>query len=190
MDDGRTPLWRETGLAGLGVVIAAAATLLWMGRRVWCAQGDWAPWSFDIWSAHNSQHVVDPYTFTHVLHGVVFFAGLRLLGARWPDLRLLLAIVLESAWEVVENTERVIQHYREATISLDYTGDTVVNSVADVAAMVCGYLIASRVPWWASVLLFVGTELVLAWWIRDSLTLNVIMLFWPIEAIKTWQTGG
>lgn len=185
------PRWGRVHLVGVGIVSVTCLILSGMGRTWWCAQGDWSPWSWEIWSAHNSQHLLDPYTATHVLHGVVFFGALRLLlGTRLPEVRAIVAVLIEAAWEIVENTDRVIQHYRETTISLDYDGDAVLNSAADIAAMGLGYWIASRLPGWASVVGFLATELVLALWIRDSLLLNVLMLLWPIEAVKTWQLGG
>ena len=190
MSGASAPCWGRVSLAGVGIVGATSLILSAMGRTWWCAQGDWLPWSWDIWSAHNSQHLIDPYTATHVLHGVLFFGLLRLLGDRWPGARALVAVGLESAWEILENTDRVIQHYRETTISLEYDGDAVLNSAADIAAMGIGYWLASRLPWWASVGSFLATEVALALWIRDSLLLNILMLLWPIEAIKAWQLGA
>jgi hypothetical protein len=162
-----------------------------MGRRLWCACGSWSPWSWDIWSAHNSQHVIDPYTFTHVLHGTLYYGLLWLVfRGRAPALRTLLAVAVEAAWEVGENTRRVIEAYRESTISLNYDGDSIVNSVADVAAFVVGYLLAMSLPTLISVAGFVAVEAVLLLTIRDSLLLNVLMLVHPIEAVRTWQLGG
>jgi hypothetical protein len=136
------------------------------------------------------QHILDPYTFSHVLHGVVFFGGLHLvMRGRWPRVQVVIAALLEAAWEVAENTERVIQHYRETTISLDYFGDSVGNSVADIGFCVLGFLIAAAVPGWVSAVGFALTELMLLAWIRDSLLLNVLMLVYPLEAVKRWQVG-
>lgn len=177
--------------AALVPLAVAVVVLRSMGRVWWCACGSLAPWSGDIWSSHNSQHLFDPYTFTHVLHGVAFFAILWVpLRNRSLALRAALAVSIESAWEVIENSEAVIQKYREATISLDYYGDSVLNSIADVGACLLGFAIASRLPWWASLGLFVATELFLGWWIRDSLLLNIVMLVWPLEAIRQWQMGA
>ena len=178
-------------LAVAAVAVAAAAiTLSSMGRTWWCTIGDMAPWSFDIWSAHNSQHLLDPYTFTHILHGVLFYGVLRLVfGKERFRIRLMVAVVLESAWELIENSERVIQSYRESTISLDYYGDSVMNSMADIGAMVGGFFLASTLPVWGSVMFFIVVEVTLALLIRDSLILNIIMLTFPIEAIKDWQMG-
>jgi hypothetical protein len=191
MDRTRSAAARNPLLAVALVVAAMAVALRAMGRVWWCQVGDWAPWSFDIWSPHNSQHLLDPYTFTHVLHGVVFYGLLRLvLGREWGWWRLVLALAAEAAWEVGENTPAVIEAYRESTISLDYYGDSILNSVADVAACAAGFLLAARLPAWATWAGFFGTELILALWIRDSLLLNVLMLTFPVEAVKQWQLGA
>ena len=185
-------IWTPAGLAVAGALIAGAGLVLHlMGRRLWCACGSWVPWSWDIWSSHNSQHLVDPYAFTHFLHGLIFYAGLRwLLGGRWPLVRVLLALAIELAWEVGENTNTVIDAYRESTISLNYHGDSLLNSLGDVAALALGYLVAARVPVWVSLALFAGIEVGLLLAIRDSLLLNVVMLLAPVEALKAWQMAG
>ncbi len=179
------------GFAGVvGVCVVSAVVLLWMGRVPWCDCGSPVPWSWDIWSAHNSQHLLDPYTFSHVLHGVLFYPLIWVvLRGRYPALGLVLAALLEAIWEVVENTEAVIQHYRESTISLDYYGDSVGNSMADIVSCAVGYLLAAAVPVWVSAVGFALTELVLLLWIKDSLLLNVLMLVYPLEVVKRWQMG-
>jgi len=172
------------------VVVAMVLALRSMGRVWWCQVGDRAIWSGDVWSAHNSQHVFDPYTFTHILHGVIFYWVFRLLfRKRWPAVRFALAVVIECAWEVAENSSAIIDHYRETTMSLDYFGDSVINSLADVLSCVIGFGFASLVPWWGALAFFLGSEALLAWWIRDGLLLNVLMLTFPVEAVKTWQMG-
>lgn len=177
--------------AVLVLMLATAAVLHGMGRPWWCVRGDLAPWSSEVASAHNSQHLVDPYTLTHVLHGLGFYAILwALAGGRLsPRQRFLLAMGIEAAWEIFENTDFVIQRYREATISLDYFGDSVINSLGDILACACGYALAAGLPLWGSLATFAGVELLLILWIRDSLLLNILMLLWPVEAIKTWQGG-
>lgn len=188
MSEGRRPVGIAVAAA---IALLAAIVLAGMGRTIWCGCGSLVPWSWDIWSRHNSQHLLDPYSFTHVLHGVVFYALARALAGRAPlDVRFALAVAAESAWEVVENTDRVITHYREATISLDYYGDSVLNSLSDITAAALGFFVASRLPWWGSLAMFVAFEIALALWIRDSLVLNVVMLLYPIEAIRSWQMGG
>jgi hypothetical protein len=173
----------------LALVVAAAVALLnFEGRRWWCPAGDLSPWSWDIWTQHNSQHVVDPYSFTHVLHGVLEYWLLRLLFPRlrfaW---RLFLAVFVESSWEVAENSNYIINRYREETISLSYFGDSIINSISDIVCCATGFVIARKLRFWRSLVLFVVTELVLIFWIHDSLIINIIMLIWPVESLKHWQ---
>ena len=183
---------RWAPFAVMGVVVAiATAVLLSMGRRVWCECGSPVPWAWDVWSKHNSQHLIDPYAFTHILHGVAFYAILWLaLGRRLPPVwRAAITASLESSWEILENSPLIIERYRAATISLDYFGDSVVNSIADVGACLLGFWIAWKLPWRVSLALFVVTEIVLLLWVRDSLLMNILQLVYPIEAVKNWQMG-
>jgi hypothetical protein len=184
--------WRPWTVAvAIGLTAVDALVLHLMGRRLWCSCGSPSPWAWDIWSSHNSQHLIDPYTFTHVLHGAVYYAVLRLLlGARRPSLRALLAVMIEVGWEIGENTNTVIAAYREATIALNYYGDSVANSVGDVIAFALGYTAVMRLPVWVSVVAFVAVEAALLLTIRDGLILNIVMLLHPFSAIKTWQMGG
>ena len=180
-------------LAFCAVWLAAmAAVLSAMGRPWWCKAGDRAPWSIDVWSRHNSQHLVDPYSITHVLHGVLFYYLLWLVLRRFasPLGRAAIALAIETTWEIVENTSVMIERYRAATISLDYYGDSVANSLGDVLSFALGYLGATVLPWWVSLVGFVVADGLLALWIRDGLVLNVIMLIHPIEAVKAWQLGA
>lgn len=182
-----SPWPRYAPLAVLFMVVALRA----MGRTWWCKCGGAAPWTLDMQSLHGSQHLVDVYSFTHALHGFVFFALLSLcLPRAVPRVKLGLAILLEASWELLENSTWVITKYRAATISLDYFGDSIVNSLGDVACCTLGFLLARRLPVKASVAVFVGVELLLLALIRDNLTLNVLMLTFPIEAVKRWQHGG
>lgn len=183
--------WLFAGLAMAAVVALMVVQLRLQGRIVWCACGGWNPWAGDIWSAHNSQHVFDPYSFTHVLHGVLFCGGLAWLFPRLPIAwRLMVTVLLEALWEVVENAPFIIQRYREGTIGLGYEGDSILNSVADLACCAAGFWLARRLGWKWSAVVFVVTELVLLAWVRDNLTLNVLMLTFPVESIKAWQMGG
>jgi hypothetical protein len=172
-------------------MLAAALIERLLGRVWWCKCGGWVPWSWDVWSTHNSQHVIDWYSFSHVQHGLLFYGLFRiLLRSRARGGRFLAAVSLEAAWEVLENSPIIINRYRAVTASLDYFGDTVINSAADIGCCILGYWIATRLPWWATVALFVVLEVVMVVWIRDSLLLNVLMLTFPIEAVRQWQTPG
>lgn len=184
------PGWRHWALA-LGIAVAGAALLYAMGRLPICACGTVKLWHGAVQSAENSQHLTDWYSPSHVLHGLLFYLLLHWLApGRSLGLRLVAATLVETAWEVVENTDAVIERYREATIALDYYGDSVVNSVADIAMMWVGFVIAARASVWMSVALFVLSELVVGLIIRDGLVLNVVMLLWPLEAVRAWQEGG
>lgn len=178
-------------LAGLAVMAATAAAQLWMGRVPIAADGTIRLWVGAVNSGGNSQHLSDWYTPSHVVHGVLFHA-LLLPIRRWVPLggRAVLAMLIEAAWEVAENTDAVIRHYREATISLQYFGDSVLNSQADILAMLIGFFLAARLPAWLTVVLAVGMEIFVGWMIRDNLTLNVLMLLWPLPGVKAWQAGG
>jgi hypothetical protein len=174
-----------------GVVVVFVAALLAMGRVPWCECGYVKLWHGVVHSSENSQHLTDWYTFTHFIHGFGLYLALSLLGPGWSlATRFLLATAGEAAWEVFENTPFVIERYRAETISLDYYGDSVVNALGDLVASDVGFLFAARVPVWATLAAFVVLEGALACIIRDNLTLNVLMLVWPIEAIKRWQSGG
>jgi len=175
-------------LAMAVIVTLAVGQLHLQGRLGWCSCGRLSPWVGDIWSSHCSQHLFDPYSFTHVLHGLVLYGLLALACPKMPlAWRLCLAISLEAGWEVFENCDFTIQRYREMTIALDYKGDSIANSLGDILCCGAGFLLTRRLGVWGSVSLFVATEVVLLIWIRDSLLLNVVMLAWPIDAIKTWQ---
>ena len=183
------PLGNKTwpSLAIITVLTATAFQLHHQGRLWICACGP-RFWSANVCSSENSQQFLDPYSFTHVLHGVVFFILLKLLLPRVrPMWRLCLAIAIEAGWEVLENTNLVIERYRAATAALGYQGDTVVNSLGDILCCALGFMIARSFGWRRSAILFVVTEVVLLFWIRDGLILNIIMLIRPIQAIRAWQ---
>ena len=175
-------------LVTAAVLAAAVFQLHHEGRVWWCACGHFYPWAGDIWSAHNSQHLFDPYSLTHVLHGLLFYGLLAWLVPRLAlPWRLTLTVALEALWEVIENSRWVIQRYREATIGLGYEGDSIANSLADILCCCVGFALARQLGFKGSAVLFVVTELVLLVWVRDNLTLNVLMLTCPIDAIKAWQ---
>jgi hypothetical protein len=192
--------------AALLVTFAATALVLRWEGRVWFCKC-WEPrlWISDPNGPHTSQHLLDPYTLSHVQHGLLFYVALILIlpdrpSTTRPDgatrsgrrrvLRFWLATLLECAWEAWENSAFVINRYRQATAALGYTGDSVWNSLGDVVASVAGYLIAMSLGWRRTLVLFTAIELAMVVWIRDSLLLNVLMLIYPIEAIKNWQTAA
>jgi hypothetical protein len=177
-------------LAAAAVLAAAAFELRRQGRLWVCACGRVLPWVGGAWSPDTSQHLFDPYSFTHLLHGLAFCGLLALLLPRveWRW-RFVLAVSAEAVWEVIENTDFVIRRYRETTAALGYTGDTIVNSLGDVAACALGFLLARRLGLLRSALLFAATEVLLLFWIRDSLILNIILLVYPSEKLRAWQAG-
>jgi hypothetical protein len=177
-------------LAAVGVVLCAAVILLAMGRVPYCTCGYVKVWHGVVMSSGNSQHLTDWYTPSHVIHGIAFYALFWLIAPHQPvGARLVMAVALEATWEVLENTPLVINRYREATIALDYYGDSVLNSIADIGAMMFGFWLASAAPVALSLGLTIAMELVVGFMIRDNLTLNIIMLVYPVEAIKRWQGG-
>ncbi|OGE76260.1 MAG: hypothetical protein A3C85_00270 [Candidatus Doudnabacteria bacterium RIFCSPHIGHO2_02_FULL_48_21] len=175
----------------LGIIVLAAVVLLAMGRIPFCKCGVISVWSSDVTSNQQSQQLTDPYTLTHVLHGIAFYLFIWLFFGRRLTLgqRLILAVALESGWEILENTEFILNRYRAATISYDYWGDSVLNSVGDIFAMMIGFWMSAKLPWWGSLIAFIALDSLLLFFIRDSLIVNVIMLIRPIDAIKEWQTG-
>jgi hypothetical protein len=182
---------RRAALAAAVIIVAAAAILLAMGRNPICTCGIIELWVGGRDSPKTSQMLADWYSFSHIAHGLLFYAALWLVARRWPlEWRFITALVIEAAWEITENTPMVIDRYRHATAALGYTGDSVINSVSDILMMVVGFLAARRLPLWASIVLLLAIELVPLYVIRDNLTLNVWMLLWPDKAIAAWQAAG
>jgi hypothetical protein len=182
----RSKIWPWLALSL--VLVATVYELRFQGRAWWCSCGQYVLWAGEICSSHNSQHLFDPYSFTHVLHGFVFCGLLawtvpRLLPAR----QLCLALCMEAVWEVIENSDFIIQRYRIGTAALGYQGDTIANSLGDIVSCGIGFMIAGYLGFGRTLALFVLIEVVLTIWIRDCLILNVLMLIYPWDAIKQWQ---
>ncbi len=182
---------RRATVAAVLLVVIAAAILLAMGRHPICTCG-----TVDLWvgvrdSPKTSQMLADWYSFSHIVHGLLFYAALWLVARRRPvEWRLVIALIVEASWEIVENTPMVIDRYRTATAALGYNGDSVLNSVSDILMMAVGFFLARKLPVWAAIGLLIVLELIPLYAIRDNLTLNIWMLLWPNQAVGAWQAVG
>ena len=182
---------RRYWYAALAIVAAAAAFLLWQGRPPICTCGTVKMFVAEVASSDNSQHLADFYSPSHISHGFILYGLFRLaLRKRPPGEGLILATLIEASWELVENSRWIIDRYRQETMALGYSGDSVLNSLSDIVMMMIGFGLARRLPVWATLALAIGFELLTLILIRDNLTLNVLMLVSPIDAVKSWQGGG
>lgn len=178
-------------LLAVGVFAIQAAALSAMGRPAICTCGVIRLWVGAVRSPQNSQQLTDWYSFSHIIHGLLLYALLRLAMPRAPfGLRLALAVGIEAAWEIIENTPWVIEHYRQQALAQGYVGDSVVNSLCDTLAAVFGFVLARLLPVWASVALALAMEAFTGFMIHDNLTLNILQLIHPSAAISRWQVGG
>ena len=188
---------RRGFLLAVALWLAIGAILLAMGRVAICTCGTVKLWWGVVQSAENSQHIADWYSFSHVIHGLLFYFFAHVLWRRWKLLggkpavwALPIAVAFEGLWELLENSPLIIDRYRAVTVSFGYEGDAVINSLSDIGFMALGFWIASKLPWKASLALAVAFELFTLFVIRDNLTLNVLMLVYPMEAVRSWQAGG
>src|SRR3989344_797610 len=181
--------WTIIGI--LAILLITGGIELYMGRLPFGPDGRFGWWEPSVWSSENSQRVTDAYTFSHLIHGMLFYAFLWLVARKMPlRYRLLIAMLMEAGWEILENSPIIINRYREVTISLGYVGDSVLNSLSDIIMVAIGFVFSWRAPVWASVLAIIAMEIGTLLWVRDNLTLNVVMLAHPIDAIRLWQMGG
>ncbi len=173
----------------IALIVGVAMRLL--GRVWYCACGTPTLFAGEVASMHNSQHLIDWYSFSHFLHGLVFYSILTVsfpkLAVRW---RLVVSLAVEAVWEIFENSPIVIDRYREATAANGYTGDSLVNAAGDLLFCVIGFAVARSIGWRWSIVVFIMFELLMVVAIRDNLSLNILMLLWPIDAIRIWQSGG
>lgn len=188
---------RRALIATLLLTAYAAFILFAMQRPPICACGTIKLWHGVVQSAENSQHLADWYTFSHIIHGLIFYGAAHLLWRKWrlfdgapTRWALPIAVILEASWEILENSPMIIDRYRAVTVSFGYAGDSIVNSMADIGWMVLGFWIAAKLPWKASLAMAIAFELMTLALIRDNLTLNVLMLVHPVDAVRDWQAAG
>ncbi len=186
----KRPGWWVASVTIFILLVITALIEMYMGRIWFCSCGDILPWYGYTNGSGNSQHLSDWYSFSHIIHGFIFYAVLWLVLRKLPvQTRLIIAVIIEIAWEIFENTNFTINRYRTATIALDYVGDSIINSLFDILFCILGFILAWRLPVWISITFILVAELVVGYLIHDNLTLNVLMLIYPIAGIKAWQAG-
>ncbi len=177
-------------IAAIAIAAATAIILYFMGRTPIAESGEIKFWVGEVHGPDNSQHIADWYVFSHIIHGFLFaWLGYKLLPNQPVGVKLCLAVAIEASWELLENSPIIINRYREATAAFGYSGDSILNSMADIGWMVLGFAVARRIGFWNTVIIAIVFELFTLWTIRDNLTLNVLMLVWPIDAIREWQAA-
>lgn len=182
------PIWRLAG--GFALLFVGFWFVLWLMGRQLVSDSGWGVWA-GAWTENTSQWMADPYTFSHLLHGIFFYWLLLPLRHRWTrGTRFLAASLIEAGWEILENSPIIIERYRAATASLDYYGDSILNSTCDLFAAMLGFWLAAQFNWKWVLLAAIAIELTMAYLVRDNLTLNILMLFYPLESIKEWQLGA
>ncbi len=178
-------------VVGIGLGLLQVVALYLFGQPFMCECGHVSLWSGNVLSSENSQQLADWYSFSHIIHGFIFYYLAKLLFPRtsWQT-RLLIAIGVEVSWEVLENTPMLIEHYRQQALAQGYVGDSILNSASDTLMMIGGFLLARKLPVWAILAFAIGMEVFVGYFIHDNLTLNVINLIYPLEFLHTWQAGG
>lgn len=183
--------YRSVILWSVFIFVVTGAFEYFTGRSVFGPDGKFGLWEASVWSAENSQRVADAYTFSHIIHGMLFYGLLWWLFPKIPArYRFVMALGIEAGWELLENSPIIIDRYRSVTISLGYVGDSILNSLSDIMFAGLGFLLAKRSGFWISVFIIIVLEVGCLFWVRDNLTLNIIMLLYPIKAIQVWQSVG
>ena len=173
------------------VMVITGAIEYSTGRSLFGPDGKFGWWEPSVWSSENSQRVADAYSFSHIIHGMLFYAFLWWVARKVPmKYRFILAIIMEALWELLENSPIIIDRYRAVTIAQGYIGDSVLNSVSDIVMAGIGFVISWYYKFWTSVVLIILMELGCLFWVRENLTLNVVMLAVPSESLKNWQAEG